>query len=123
MMKADALRQSLGERSEVAMNNLDLNSRTIDLADLYEKHLQRRLEDLERLEGEMKINYELARNTFRTVKVGGELVDVIRAGEKDLRSIFEFEPPKLEAFYDKKLREEFDAITAELKAPRKGRRH
>lgn len=123
MMKADALRQSLGERSEVAMNNLDLNSRTIDLADLYEKHLQRRLEDLERLAGEMKINYELARNTFRTVKVGGELVDVIRAGEKDLRSIFEFEPPKLEAFYDKKLREEFDAITAELKAPRKGRRH
>ena len=116
MLQADALRQSLGSgRSAAAMNNLDLNSRTIDLADLYEKHLQRRLEDLERLSAEMKINYELARNTFRTVKVGGELVDVIRAGEKDLQSIFEFEPPKLEAFYDKNLRADFDELTAKLK--------
>ncbi len=116
MLQADALRQSLGSgRSAAAMNNLDLNSRTIDLADLYEKHLQRRLEDLERLSAEMKINYELARNTFRTVKVGGELVDVIRAGEKDLQSIFEFEPPKLEAFYDKNLRADFDVLTAKLK--------
>ena len=116
MLQADALRQSLGSgRSAAAMNNLDLNSRTIDLADLYEKHLQRRLEDLERLSAEMKINYELARNTFRTVKVGGELVDVIRAGEKDLQSIFEFEPPKLEAFYDKNLRADFDQLTAKLK--------
>ena len=97
------------------MNPRSLNSRTIDLADLYEKHLQRRLEDLERLSAEMKINYELARNTFRTVKVGGELVDVIRAGEKDLQSIFEFEPPKLEAFYDKNLRADFDELTAKLK--------
>ena len=115
MLKADALRQSLGSKSGVAMNNLDLNSRTIDLADLYEKHLERRLEDLERLSAEMKINYELARNTFRTVKVGGELVDVIRAGEKDLQSIFKFDPPKLEAFYDKNLRADFDELTAKLK--------
>ncbi len=122
MLKADSLRQSLGKHSDVAMNNLDLNSRTIDLADLYEKHLKRRLEDLERLSSEMKINYELARNTFRTVKVGGDLVNVIRAGQKDLQSIFEFEPPKLEAFYDKKLREDFDALTAQLKHPAKSRR-
>lgn len=122
MMKADALRQSLGARSDVAMNNLDLNARTIDLADLYEKHLNRRLEDLARLSAEMRINYELSRNTFRTVKLGGELVDVIRAGEKDLQSIFEFEPPRLEAFYDKKLREDFDAITARLKEPQHGKR-
>ena len=122
MMKADALRQSLGARSDVAVNNLDLNARTIDLADLYEKHLNRRLEDLARLSAEMRINYELSRNTFRTVKLGGELVDVIRAGEKDLQSIFEFEPPRLEAFYDKKLREDFDAITARLKEPQHGKR-
>lgn len=122
MMKADALRQSLGARSDVAMNNLDLNARTIDLADLYEKHLNRRLEDLARLSAEMRINYELSRNTFRTVKLGGELVDVIRAGEKDLQIIFEFEPPRLEAFYDKKLREDFDAITARLKEPQHGKR-
>lgn len=119
MLRADALSQKKGRMSAVANNNLDLNAHTIELAQRYEAYLKGRLADLAVLVKEMKGNYALSLNTFRTVKVGGELIDVIKASEKDLESIFEFEPPQIEAFYDEKLRREFDLMTAKLKSPAK----
>lgn len=116
MREAHELSQRSAKTVEIAQNNLDINARTITLAQLYEDHLKARWVALDTLKREMKLNFELARNTFRTIKVGGELIDVIKAGEKDLKSIFNFEPPKLEAFYDKELRREFDSLTARLKS-------
>ena len=116
MREAHGLSQRSAKTVEIAQNNLDINARTITLAQLYEDHLKARWVALDTLKREMKLNFELARNTFRTIKVGGELIDVIKAGEKDLESIFNFEPPKLEAFYDKELRREFDSLTARLKS-------
>lgn len=116
MREAHELSQRSAKTVEIAQNNLDINARTITLAQLYEDHLKARWVALDTLKREMKLNFELARNTFRTIKVGGELIDVIKAGEKDLESIFNFEPPKLEAFYDKELRREFDSLTARLKS-------
>lgn len=116
MREAHELSQRSAKTVEIAQNNLDINARTITLAQLYEDHLKARWVALDTLKREMKLNFELARNTFRTIKVGGELIDVIKAGEKDLESIFNFEPPKLEAFYDRELRREFDSLTARLKS-------
>lgn len=116
MIQADQIRQKSPEHDAVAINNIDINARTIELAQLYGDHLCERKKRLEKLAADMNINYELSRNTFKTVKVGAELIDVIKTGEKDLLSIFEFEAPQLDAFYDKELRREFDALTAQLKS-------
>ncbi len=116
MREADELSRRSAKTIEIAQNNLDINARTINLAQLYEDHLKGRWVALDTLKREMRLNFALARNTFRTIKVGGELIEVIKAGEKDLETIFTFEPPKLEAFYDKELRREFDTITSRLKA-------
>ena len=116
MREAHELSQRSAKTVEIAQNNLDINARTITLAQLYEDHLKARWVALDTLKREMKLNFELARNTFRTIKVGGELIDDIKAGEKGHDSIFNFEPPKLEAFYDKELRREFDSLTARLKS-------
>lgn len=115
MLAADQIHQKSPERSAIAINNIDINARTIELAELYAEHLRSRKERLNKLSGDMKLNFELARNTFRTVKVGAELIDVIKSSEKDLLSIFEFEPPQLDAFYDKEMRREFDALTQKLR--------
>ena len=115
MWQADALSQRSEKTNDIARNNLELNAKTIELAQLYERHLLDRSQALERLLKEMKLNYELSVNTFRTIKVGGELIDVIKASEKDLQCIFEFDPPKLDAFYDKELRGEFDKKTQRLR--------
>ncbi len=116
MREADKLSRMSAKTIEIAKNNLDLNARTIALAQLYEDHLRARWSALDALKQEMKHNFELARNTFRTVKVGGELIEVVKAGEKDLEAIFTFEPPALAAFYDKELRRDFDALTERIKA-------
>ena len=115
MLAADEIHQKSPERSAIAINNIDINARTIELAELYADHLRSRKERLHTLLRDMKLNFELARNTFRTVKVGAELIDVIKSSEKDLLSIFEFEPPQLDAFYDKEMRREFDALTQKLR--------
>ncbi len=86
------------------------------MAELYEAHLINRREELRHLREEMLVNFELAVNTFRTVKVGAELVDVMKTSENDLRSVFEFEAPQFSAFYDKNLRSEFDNLTRKLKS-------
>ena len=122
MREADELSRRSSKTVEIAQNNLDINARTINLAQLYEDHLKSRWVALDTLKREMRLNFALARNTFRTIKVGGELIEVIKAGEKDLESIFSFEPPKLEAFYDKELRREFDTLTARLKSAKASRR-
>lgn len=117
MLAADAIHQKSPELSAIAINNIDINARTIDLADLYCTHLKDRRGKLMELAAGMTVNFELARNTFRTVKVGAELIDLIQTSQKDLLGIFAFEPPKIEAFYDKSLRAEFDALTRQLRRP------
>ena len=94
---------------------MEINARTISLIALYRDHLNNRLKELERLRKEMLANYELSLNTFRTVKVGSELLSVIASGEKDLDAIFNFEPPQLKSIYTDGLAEEFEQITRKLK--------
>ena len=116
MMLADQLMSKARKVSSAAKNNRDINAETIELAELYEGHLMNRSAELKRLHREMQINFELAVNTFRTIKVGGELIDVMKTSERDLKSIFEFDAPQFSAFYDKTLRAEFAAMTQKIRA-------
>lgn len=116
MMLADQLMSKARKVSSAAKNNRDINAKTIELAELYEGHLMNRLAELKRLHREMQINFELAVNTFRTIKVGGELIDVMKTSERDLKSIFEFDAPQFSAFYDKTLRAEFATMTQKIRA-------
>lgn len=116
MLAADALAQQSAAHAAGAATNIELNARTIELAQLYAEHLRSRLAELQRIRADMVVHYELACNTFRTVKTGSELLQIIESSQNDLSAIFDFEAPTIEAFYDTKLRREFDAITARLKS-------
>lgn len=115
LVQADRLMGKAAKTSRAARTNRDINARTIEMAELYEGHLMNRREELRHLREEMLVNFELAVNTFRTVKAGAELVDVMKSSENDLKSIFEFEAPQFSAFYDKNLRSEFDSMTRRLR--------
>ena len=115
ILRAKVLFEQSKKTSDVARNNMQINARTISLISLYRDHLKKRLYELEKLRKEMVANYELSLNTFRTVKVGSELLSVIAAGEKDLEAIFNFEPPQLKGIYTDGLADEFELITRKLK--------
>ncbi len=115
ILRAKVLYEQSKKTSEIARSNMEINARTISLISLYREHLNKRLAELERLRKEMFANYELSLNTFRTVKVGSELLTVIAAGEKDIEAIFSFEPPQLKSIYTEGLAEEFEQITRRLK--------
>ena len=117
MYEADELRKKSPRRAgSIAKNNAELNGRALQLADLYRRHLEQRSDELAKLLGETDISYELALNTFHTVKVSGELTKVINSAQKDLQAVFDFKPPQIRGFYDRKLRGEFDRLTEQLKA-------
>ena len=115
ILRAKELFEQSKKTSTIAQNNIELNAQTIRLINAYRAHLTGRLIDLKKLNKEMFINYEVAVNTYRTVKVGAELIDVISASEKDIQSVFNFEPPKLASFYDEGLKTEFERMTRKLK--------
>lgn len=115
ILRAKVLFEQSKKTSDVARSNMQINARTISLIALYREHLKKRLTELEKLRKEMTANYELSLNTFRTVKVGSELLSVIAAGEKDLAAIFGFEPPQLKSIYTEGLAEEFESLTRKLK--------
>ena len=115
ILRAKVLFEQSKKTSDVARSNMQINARTISLIALYREHLKKRLTELEKLRKEMTANYELSLNTFRTVKVGSELLSVIAAGEKDLAAIFDFEPPQLKSIYTEGLAEEFESLTRKLK--------
>jgi hypothetical protein len=115
ILRAKVLYEQSKKTSDIARSNMEINARTISLIALYRDHLNNRLKELERLRKEMLANYELSLNTFRTVKVGSELLSVIASGEKDLDAIFNFEPPQLKSIYTDGLAEEFEQITRKLK--------
>ena len=77
-------------------------------------------QDIIELDGEV-LNFVSYATYFNRIPLFTTL-RIFNNGEKDLESIFSFEPPKLEAFYDKELRREFDSLTARLKSAKAARR-
>lgn len=115
ILRAKALYDESKKTNQIAKNNLELNARSVELINRYRDHLNARAKELKRLHKEMFLTYEVAVNTFRTVKVGSELIEIIRAGEKDLASIFDFKPPQINLALDEAMKTEFETLTQRLK--------
>ena len=96
-------------------NNVLINRQILEVIKFYTKHLNKRLKELLALQGKARLNYEIALNTFLTMKIGAELAGCISQAEKDLSGIFEFEPPALSPLYDIGFKEQFRAVTRQIR--------
>lgn len=95
--------------------NIQINERTLEVAKFYSRHLRNRAKELLELREKARQNYEVSLNTFLTMKIGADLVDIIRSSKADLIRVFEFEPPAFSEHYAAGFNEQFNAITNEIK--------
>lgn len=96
--------------------NIAANQRTLDAVDLYNQYLNRQKKHLQQLLQRAEKSFDVAVNTYRTVKTSSDLLGMMQSSEADFSRIFAFQPPDLSLLYDARLRQEFDDITSRLRA-------
>lgn len=96
-------------------NNVEINRQVLEVVKFYTRHLNKRAKELIELQTKATVNYEIALNTFLTMKIGASLADCISQAEKDMAQIFEFEPPSLSQLYDAGFKEQFKAVTNQIR--------
>jgi hypothetical protein len=108
--------EALNERdpSLVLQSNLEAQQLTIEAAMRYADYLRRQQQQvrasLERLTQDLAV----ARNTYETVKISGDLVALMQNSRQRLDSLFQLQVPKLRAFENLEMKREFERLTASL---------
>ena len=94
--------------------NAEANSTTIEAAKLYGKLLDsQRLSVMNSIKS-LRLNRDLAENTYRTVRSSGELRRLIRSGLEAFDTVTNLEMPELRIFESGAMRAEFDEINRRL---------
>ena len=100
---------------ESFIKNAESNALTVRVANLYVKLLdQQKAATLESIKS-LKLNRDLAENTYKTVKSSGELRGLIHSGLSLFDTINALKMPELKIFESGAMRLEFEEINRRLK--------
>ena len=119
-LRNDALRKSrMNTYSQIQRDSFELNAEsngmTIRVARLYIDLLNsQRAGTMESIKS-LKLNRDLAENTYRTVRSSGELRSLIHSGLNLFDAINELKMPELKIFESDAMRIEFEKISGRLK--------
>ena len=95
--------------------NAVANATTIEAAKLYGKLLDSQRSSLMASIKSLRLNRDLAENTYKTVRSSGELRRLIHSGLEAFDTITNLSMPELKIFESGAMREEFDEINRRLK--------
>ena len=94
--------------------NLEAQKLTLQTAQVYEKHLigQRRKVILAR--DKTYADLQIAQNTYKTVRVSGELITLLRTSQKSFDMLLNIQVPDLLVFENVQMKQEFAILTQKL---------
>ena len=118
--RAQELRQQTRELqayapSAVLQANLEAQQLTIDAAGSYADYLQRQRQQLLTSRQRLSLDLAVARNTYETVKMSGDLVALMEDSQLLLDSLFRLQVPPLRAFENAEMKREFQRLTSTLR--------
>jgi hypothetical protein len=119
-LRARELRQQTQElqrraSSTVLRANLEAQQLTIDAAGRYADYLERQRQQLFTSRKRLSHDLAVARNTYETVKMSGELVALMQDSQLLLDSLFRLQVPPLRAFENLEMKREFERLTSTLR--------
>ena len=119
-LRRDALSKSRNSAYTSAQRNsfkqnAQSNATTIEAARLYEKLLDSQRASVMGSIKSLRLNRDLAENTYRTVRSSGELRRLIHSGLEAFEAVTNLSMPELKIFESGIMREEFDEINRRLK--------
>jgi len=94
--------------------NLEAQDLTVKTAALYKRHLLGQREKVEIANRKTIADFEVARNTYKTVKVSGELVNLLRSSQKAFETLMNIQTPDLLVFENLQMKQEFASLTKKL---------
>jgi hypothetical protein len=101
---------------------LEANVRAQELAlhaaETYRTYLEQQRMGILEAQRRLRSNIEVAQNTYETVKISGDLLQVMRASDELFALLFELQVPDLRPFENLELRREFEKLTTRLRAER-----
>lgn len=112
-----ALMKAQPERAELLRNNLEAQRLTIEAADVYRDYLQQQRGQVERAYEALDADIDTAWNTYQTVQVSGELVDLVQSSRNLLDTLLDREMPSLRPFENLEMQRELQKLTRELRRP------
>lgn len=125
MKEAEALRRDALSRSnnrsytqsqrKSFAQNAKSNAATVQAAKLYGQLLEAQRLSLMNSIKALRLNRDLAENTYRTVRSSGELQGLIHSGLNAIDAVMRLSMPELKIFEGNALRAEFDEINRRLK--------
>lgn len=114
--EASKLRKSaLASEVQNIDSNLHINERTMEIADMYDSLLKRRNANLEQSKSNVLHRVDIARNTYKTLKNGSNLIALVNTGSNDYLLLINFEMPELKSIYDAGMLNAFADISEKIR--------
>ncbi|MDM8561320.1 hypothetical protein [Candidatus Parabeggiatoa sp. HSG14] len=101
-------------RSRHLKANLEAQNLTLKTASLYKKHLIGQRGKVVGATEKTAADLQIAQNTYRTVRVSGELVNLLRTSQKSFDLLLSIQVPDLLIFENLQMKQEFAILTQKL---------
>ncbi len=94
--------------------NLQAQNLTLQTAELYKKHLVTQGNKIVKVIKKTRQDLQIAQNTYKTVRIGGELINLLRTSNKSFEILLNIQVPELLIFENKQMKHEFAILTQKL---------
>lgn len=94
--------------------NLQAQNLTLQTAELYKKHLVKQRYKIVQAIKKISQDLQIAQNTYKTVRIGGELINLLRSSNKSFEILLNIQVPDLLIFENKQMKHEFAILTQKL---------
>jgi hypothetical protein len=112
-----ALMREQPDRSALLKKNLEAQSLTMEAAAVYRDYLIEQQRQVEQAAEVLGADIDTAWNTYLTVKVSGELVDLVQSSRSLLDSLLNREVPPLRPFQNLEMQRELEKLTRQIRRP------
>jgi len=116
MEQTQALKQQSDTAHPVLDANLAAQALTLRAAALYRDYLVEQARQVAQARERLLQDIAIARNTYETVKISGELVALMKSSQAMLDNLLQRQLPPLRAFENLQMKREFERLTAQLQA-------
>lgn len=117
--EAERLMASTDDRSlrDVLTHNVSAQKLTIEAAGAYRNRLVEQRDRIDASRRLIGLRHEVAVNTWKTVRLSSDLVDMMRSTDKDFDALLNLDIPELKPFESIQMQQEFEKLTRRISAP------
>ncbi len=109
------LQQANHEKAEILAANLEAQQLTIEASKVYRDYLTRQAAQVRSAREALEEDIATAWNTYETVRVSGELVDLVKSSQRLLDGLLNRQVPALQPFQNLEMKREFEKLTKQLR--------